>query len=288
MRGTLLFDEPMALHTALKVGGPADYFAVPADLAELQRLVTVLVASDIPYLLIGGGYNLLVRDGGFRGVVISLEALCSIDSTGDSLIIAGAGASNRALADYALKHSLSGIEFLAGIPGSLGGAVAMNAGAGGEAIADRLEMLTTLDNGAVTVTSKEKLCFGYRFLQLDPGEIIIGASLRLEPGSRSEIAVNIEAFMDQRRSSQQVGYPSAGSFFKNPPGKGAWRLIDEAGLRGYRVGGAQVSEVHANFLVNRGGAKAADFIAVADYIKQVVWKEAAVLLEEEVKIVGEN
>jgi UDP-N-acetylmuramate dehydrogenase len=288
MRGKVLFNEPMTHHTALKVGGPADCFTVPADLAEVQRLVTLLAADDVPYLVIGGGYNLLVRDGGFRGVVISLEALSSMDSPGDNLISAGAGVNNRALVDFALEHSLTGIEFLVGIPGRLGGAVAMNAGAGGQAVADRLETLTTLHNGEVTVKRKENLRFGYRFLQLKQGEIITGASFRLEPGSRSEIAGSIETFLAQRRSSQQVGYPSAGSFFKNPPGKAAWRLIDEAGLRGYRVGGAQVSEVHANFLVNRGGAKAADFIAVAEHIKQEVWKKAGILLEEEVKIVGED
>jgi UDP-N-acetylmuramate dehydrogenase len=288
LRGKILFNEPMALHTSLKVGGPADCFTVPVDLADLRRLVGFLAAEEVPCMVVGGGCNLLVRDGGFRGVIISLEELSRMERKDEHRIYAESGVNNRLLVDFARENALTGLEFLIGIPGRLGGAIAMNAGAGGHAIADRLETLTVLYNGKVTLKRKESLCYGYRFLQLDPGEIILGASFMLEKGSISDIAGNIEAFLDQRRSSQQVGYPNAGSFFKNPAEKAAWRLIDEAGLRGVRIGGAQVSEVHANFLVNRGGAKAADFIALADHVKKEVWRKSGALLEEEVKIVGED
>lgn len=288
LRGKLLVNEPMSLHTSLKVGGPADCFAVPADLDDLRNLVTCLSLNEVPCMVMGGGYNLLVRDGGFRGVIISLEALSRLECKEGNLVCAEAGVSNRELADFAGEHTLSGLEFLVGIPGRLGGAVAMNAGAGGQAITDRLECLTTLHKGVVIEKSKEDLHFGYRFMRLESGEIILGASFRLEKGSRAGIAERMGGVLEQRRSSQQVGYPNAGSFFKNPAGKAAWRLIDEAGLRGCRVGGAQVSEVHTNFLVNRGGAKAADFIALAEQVRNGVWKTAGILLEEEVKIVGED
>jgi UDP-N-acetylmuramate dehydrogenase len=288
LRGKLLVNEPMSRHTSLKVGGPVDWFAVPADLADLRNLATFLSLNEVPCLVIGGGYNLLVRDGGFRGVIISLEALSSLECKEENLVNAEAGVRNRELADFAVEHALTGLEFLVGIPGRLGGAVAMNAGAGGQAIADRLESLTTLYKGAVDIKSKEQLHSGYRFMHLEQGEIILGACFRLEKASRTVIADSMGRFLEQRRSSQQVGYPNAGSFFKNPAGGAAWRLIDEAGLRGYRVGGAQVSEVHTNFLVNRGGAKAADFIALAKHVRQEVLKSAGILLEEEVKIVGED
>lgn len=288
LRGKLLVNEPMSLHTSLKVGGPADFFAVPADLADLRSLVSFLGLNEVPWMVVGGGYNLLVRDGGFRGVVISLEALNRLECKEGNLVCAEAGVSNRGLADFAGEHALSGLEFLIGIPGRLGGAVAMNAGAGGQAIADRLESLTTLRKGVVTEIRNGMMHFGYRFMSLEPGEIILGACFRLEKGSRAVIADRVEAVLEQRRSSQQVGYPNAGSFFKNPDGKSAWRLIDEAGLRGCRIGGAQVSEAHANFLVNRAGATAADFIALAEQIRNGVLKTTGILLEEEVKIVGED
>jgi len=286
LRGEALFDEPMARHASLRAGGPADCFAIPADVDDLRCLVKFLGESGIPYLPVGGCCNLLVRDGGFRGTIISLEGLNRISYAGANILEAGSGVENRQLAQFTLENDLSGLEFLIGIPGRLGGALAMNAGAGGHAVTDSLETLRTLLNGTVTLKRKEDVEHGYRFLNLAPGEIIVGASFRLERESREVISAKIEGFLDHRRNTQQVGFPSAGSFFRNPAGKPAWRLIEEAGLRGYRIGGAQVSEVHANFLVNRGGAKAADFIRLASHIKQEVKKRTDITLEEEVKIVG--
>ncbi len=288
VRGEVLRDEPLARHTSLKVGGPADLLVVPADRDDLQTLIDRLLAANIPYLVLGGGYNLLVRDGGFRGVVISLSSLNRLEDLPGARIAAEAGATNGALVRFAEEWRLAGLEFLIGIPGTVGGALAVNAGAHGEAVLDRVESLTTLREGQIVVTGKEKLSFGYRHLALAPGEIVLAATFRLAPGSAAAIEERIEGFLAHRRTAQRVGYPNAGSFFKNPPGKHAWQLIDAAGLRGFRVGGAQVAEAHANFLVNRGGATARDFIELAGLVKAKVKEQSGILLEEEVRIVGEG
>jgi UDP-N-acetylmuramate dehydrogenase len=288
VRGELLRDEPLARHTSLKVGGPADLFVIPADRDDLQTLIDKLLIAQIPYLVVGGGYNLLARDGGFRGVVISLRSLNRLEELSGSRVVSEAGATNGSLVRFAEERSLTGLEFLIGIPGTVGGALAVNAGAHGEAVLDRVESLTTLRDGRVLVTGQEKLSFGYRHLALGPGEIVLAATFHVAPGSTTAIEERIEGFLAYRRTAQRVGYPNAGSFFKNPPGKQAWQLIDAAGLRGFRVGGAQVAEAHANFLVNRGGATARDFIELAGLIRAKVKEVSGIALEEEVRIVGED
>jgi UDP-N-acetylmuramate dehydrogenase len=287
IRGEVLNNEPLSRHTSLKVGGPADLFVTPADLDDLRALMAALGANGIPWMVIGGGYNLLVRDGGFRGAVISLKGLARLEQLDDGLVVAEAGVTTGTLALFAAERGLAGIEFLIGIPGTVGGALSMNAGAHGGAILDSVESLETIRGGEITVLAQGKLVYGYRFLSLADGEIIISAMFRLSAGSIIEIEERIGAFLEHRRSFQRVGYPSAGSFFRNPEGKQAWSLIADAGLSGYRVGGAQVSEAHANFLVNRGGAKAADFIELGGIIKERVKEFAGITLEEEVRIVGE-
>jgi len=286
IRGTVLRDEPMARHTSLRVGGPADWFVVPVDTDDLQSLLALLGEYEIPFLVVGGGYNLLVRDGGIRGCVISLERFDLLEREGEILVHAGAGVENAALVRFCRDQGLTGIEFLVGIPGRLGGALAMNAGAGGGEITDSLETLETLKGGVLTKWRKSQLVFGYRFLFLEQGEIIFKASFRLTKDNPEAIRGRIESFLEKRRATQQVGYPNAGSFFKNPPDGPAWRCIDGAGMRGVRVGGAEVSTVHANFLVNRGGASAADFLALAARVKETVREQSGVELIEEVKIVG--
>jgi UDP-N-acetylmuramate dehydrogenase len=286
LRGTLLFDEPMSLHTSLRTGGPADCFAIPKDIEDLRKLVTLLGEEAVPSLVTGGGFNLLVRDGGFRGVVISLEELSRLEIIGTDTINAQSGVENGTLAKFAMENGLGGLEFLIGIPGRVGGSLAMNAGAGGHEITDRLETLSILQCGAAVTRNKHELEFGYRFLKLATGEIILGASFRLKKENRGVIAKRIGDFQEHRLKTQKVGFPSAGSFFRNPPEKPAWRLIDEAGLRGHSIGGAQVSDIHSNFLVNRGGAKASDFIELAELIKSEIKKRTGINLEEEIKIVG--
>lgn len=288
LRGQVLEREPLARHTSLKVGGAADIFAVPEDRDDLQVLMTLLAGQTPPYLVIGGGYNLLVRDGGYRGVIISLARLTALEPLPGNRVDVEAGVTNRQLVGFCRERGLAGAEFLAGIPGSIGGALAMNAGAHGGTILELVVSLTTLREGTVVTTERRKLRYGYRHLELAPGEIILGARLQLATGDPAALGERIDSYLAHRRQHQNVGHPNAGSFFKNPTGEQAWRLIDQAGLRGYRVGGAQVSEVHTNFLVNAGGATAADFLELARVIKERVKEQCGVELEEEVRIVGED
>lgn len=286
IQGTVLHAEPMARHTSLRVGGPADWFVAPTDANDLQTLLTLLGEYEIPFVVVGGGYNLLVRDGGIRGCVISLERLNLLEREGECLVQAGAGVENAALVRFCRNEGLTGLEFLVGIPGRLGGALAMNAGAGGGEITDSLESLVTLKERTLIQREKSQLVFGYRFLLLEQGEIIIKAAFRLTKADPDEIGGRIAGYLEKRRATQQVGYPNAGSFFKNPVEGPAWRFIADAGLRGVRIGGAEVSAIHANFLVNRGGASAADFLALAARVKETVRERFRVELQEEVIIVG--
>jgi UDP-N-acetylmuramate dehydrogenase len=288
LRGELLVDEPMAGHTSLKTGGTADLFALPRDEEDLAALLAVARQRGVPTTIVGRGYNTLVRDGGIRGVVISLRHLETLERLDDGRIMVGAGVWSTDLARFAQSCSLSGVEFLVGIPGSVGGLLTMNAGAHGSAILGTVETLFTLRDGEPHQSPRSELVFGYRFLALAPGEIITRVLLHLDSEASSVIAGRMEDLKAQRCASQSVGHPNAGSFFKNPPGAAAWKLIDEAGLRGTRVGGAQVSEVHANFLVNLGGATTADFLSLAALIKERVRAGSGIQLEVEVVIMGED
>lgn len=288
LRGEAKWDEPMAQHTSLRIGGPADLFIEPADLADLKDALATLNAEQIPYFVVGGGYNLLVLDGGIRGCVISLRALDNIKPLKGDRIEVTAGVTNAMLCKIAAENDLGGIEFLCGIPGTFGGAIAMNAGAHGSEMMQRVESITTLREGEVVTRNREELEYGYRYLKLAPGEIVISAVLRLYPADRRGIEEKMTAYVASRSGAQRVGYPNAGSFFKNPPGMQAWRLIDEAGLRGVMVGGAQVSEVHTNFLINKCGARGVDMLALAALVKTRVQQTSGVVLEEEVRVIGEG
>jgi len=200
----------------------------------------------------------------------------------------GAGVHNGMLCRVAAENCLSGVEFLCGIPGSFGGALAMNAGAHGYETLQRVESLVTLRGSEVVTRSAAELEFGYRYLKLLPKEIVVSARLRLEEAERRDIEERMSGYLIHRGGAQRVAFPNAGSFFKNPPGQQAWRLIDGAGLRGVQVGGAQVSEVHANFLINRGGATATDFLALAALVKVKVEEMSSIVLEEEVRVIGEG
>lgn len=285
-RGELLENEPLCRHTSLRVGGPADLFAIPADQEDLRNLVGWLDSHAIPHMARGGGYNLLVRDGGFRGAIISLERFTRIELTGPGLVRAEAGAENLAVVRFAQERGLGGIGFISGIPGTVGGAIRMNAGAYGEGILSRTECLSLLRDGAVREFCMGDLSYGYRHLDLLPGDLVVAALFRLEERESHHTEAEIRKDLELRRSKHNVGFPSAGSFFKNPPGQAAWRLIDAAGMRGVAVGGAQVSPVHSNFLVNRGGATAQDFLKLAARVKAAVLETSGISLEEEVRIVG--
>ena len=286
--GELREQEPLSRHTSLRVGGPADFFAVPRDSDDLATLLRVLDEHGVSFLVVGGGYNLLVRDGGFRGAVISLEKFQNLAVRPFGEIRAEAGGRNIDLARLAEAHGLSGFEYLVGIPGTVGGALRMNAGAHGGEIFDHLVSLELTGPGGRQQLDKKTLNYGYRRLQLEPNKIIIAANFQLSRGSREEISAAMDSCLQKRRETQQVRFPNAGSYFKNPPGRSAWKLIDDAGLRGYTVGGAQVSDVHTNFLVNRGGATASDILGLAAVVKEKVAAQSGIILEEEVRIVGED
>lgn len=287
IRGQLLQNEPMHLHTSLKVGGPADIYAIPEDAEDLQNLLLWLSRQNMPWLTIGRGYNLLVRDKGIRGAVISLERLDRITMTGGTLVKAEAGAENLAVVRFAQKMGLGGIGFISGIPGTIGGAIKMNAGAYGKGILELADHLTLLRGGVIADFRMEELDYGYRHLKLEDGDIVLAAVFKLDACEPHHTEEEIRKDLELRRAKHNVGHPSAGSFFKNPHGRAAWRLIDAAGLRGAKIGGAQVSEVHSNFLINAGGATAQDFLDLAAMVKSAVFTTSTVTLEEEVRIVGE-
>ncbi len=286
--GDLHENESLSRHTSLRVGGPVDLLAVPRDRHDLLQLLNLLQREGIPWFILGGGYNLLVRDGGFRGVAISLKQFNHMQASRDGALTIEAGVRNIDLARLAEAHGLTGLEFLVGIPGTVGGAVRMNAGAHGGEIFDHLTSIDLLVDGNIQQLCKKSLNYGYRCLQLGTNEIIISANFQLESGTLENISATMDVCLHKRQDAQKVRFPNAGSFFKNPPGHSAWKLIDEAGLRGVTCGGAQVSEVHTNFLVNRGNATAADFLELARQVKEQVFRKCAVQLEEEVQIMGED
>lgn len=286
--GELLQNELMSRHTSLKVGGPADLYAVPKDLEDLMALVSWLDTEQIPRMVVGGGYNLLVRDGGIRGAVISLEKLNLIEQLAGGIIKAWAGAENLQVVRYGQQLGLGGIGFISGIPGTIGGAIRMNAGAYGNGLLDHVDSLCLLRQGIVQELQRSQINYGYRRLDLQTGDIILAATLQLEHIDPAATEEEIRKDLELRRTKHNVGYPSAGSFFKNPPDQAAWRLIDAAGMRGQTVGGAQMAELHSNFLINRGSATATDCLSLAQVVKEAVLATSGIQLEEEVRIVGEE
>lgn len=287
----VLTDEPLANHTTWRVGGLADWFIIPQNKHELQMAMRVLYQEEIPWRAIGRGSNLLVRDGGIRGAVIKVgKGLDHFEITGTQLT-AGGGFSFVRLAGKALKASLAGIEFASGIPGSVGGAVFMNAGAHGSEVSKVLSSAEVLlKTGELSRMSWHDFHFRYRttVLQKEVEGIVTEATFQLEPGDKDVIRKEITEVKDVRRKTQPLNLPCAGSVFRNPPNDHAGRLIEAAGLKGYRVGNAQVSTLHANFIVNRGQAKAADILALIHDIKHIVFEKYGVTLQPEVRVVGEG
>lgn len=284
-KGELLFDEPLARHVSLKVGGPVDLLAIPDSREELQQLVTQLDSHKIPRFVLGGGFNLLPTDEGYRGCAISLKRINRLQLD-DSIVTIEAGARNLSLARAVAELGLSGIEFLVGIPGSVGGAVRMNAGAHGSDIFSVIKTVTLLVQGQFKELPREQLNYGYRFFELPDDSLIVAAKLQLVEDSLQAVRGRMEEQLGLRWATQNVKFPNAGSFFKNPAGESAWRLIDQAGLRGFSVGNAQVSEIHTNFLVNNGNATASDFRALAESVKERVKATCGIELEEEVQLLG--
>ncbi|BAN68404.1 UDP-N-acetylmuramate dehydrogenase [endosymbiont of unidentified scaly snail isolate Monju] len=286
-RGELRFDEPLARHTSWRVGGAARRFYRPADAEDLAAFLRELPADE-PLLWLGLGSNLLVRDGGFAGTVIALKGrLDTIDIDGD-VLHAGAGASCARAARQAARAGLTGAAFLAGIPGTLGGALAMNAGAFGGEIWPVVRAVRTVDRaGILRRRLPADYRVGYREVTGPAGEWFVGVELQLRSGDVAAEQAAIRGLLERRAATQPTGLPSAGSTFRNPPGDHAARLIEAAGLKGYRIGGAEVSPKHANFLINTGEATAADIEALIAHVRDEVERRFGVRLQTEVHIVGE-
>ncbi|MBF0177493.1 MAG: UDP-N-acetylmuramate dehydrogenase [Magnetococcales bacterium] len=281
---------PLAPHTTWRIGGPARWLVFPSTVQEMSHLVQNL-AGEIPWLLLGGGSNVLIDDAGFQGVVMDLApGMNQIRMTDPWTIAAEAGVSTRTLAHFARRHGLTGAEFLAGIPGSVGGALRMNAGAYGGDMRQILQHAQVMDpTGQCHDRTPQELAMSYRRTQLPSGWFFVSGHFRLQPGDPERIRHTMRDFNQRRRHSQPLQYPSAGSVFCNPAtGPGAWQLIDAVGLRGVRQGGAQVAEKHCNFILNRGGARSGDILTLIDLIREKVLKKSHVGLELEVRIVSPN
>lgn len=280
--------EPMSKHTTFRIGGTADFFVMPKNREQIEAVLKLAKEENIPYLFVGNGSNLLVSDEGIRGVVIQIAGNFKQTEVHDCQIKAQAGISLAQLAKIALSHELTGFECLAGIPGTLGGAVAMNAGAYGGEIKDVLVQATVLDQeGHIVTLSKEELDLSYRSsVVTQKGYVVLEVLLELQKGKASEISAQMEELAKKRREKQPLDYPSAGSTFKRPEGYFAGKLIEDAGLRGFSVGDAQVSEKHCGFVINRQNASAKDVQTLIQQVQNEVEQKFGVRLETEVKMIG--
>lgn len=285
-----LVDEPMCNHTTFKIGGPADYLIFPADVEEVKSIFELIREYEIPFNVLGNGSNILVLDKGIPGAVIKFNSpMSSIRREGDKLI-AGAGASLKELSEYAAECGLTGMEFAIGIPGSVGGAVFMNAGAyDGEMKLVTTEVSAVSPDGEIKTYSADELEFGYRHSVFqDNGQAICQVTVTLKPGNANDIKEKMDGFTQRRESKQPLEMPSAGSTFKRPAGYYAGTLIEETGLKGLKVGGAQISEKHAGFVVNAGGATAEDVLGLIKEVQNRVYEKNGVKLFPEVRIIGEK
>jgi UDP-N-acetylmuramate dehydrogenase len=289
--GEVRFMELMSNHTSLRIGGAAEIFAMPRDLDSLKNIHLNLQKSNIPYIALGSGTNILIRDGGIEGAVVLLRSLKKIETLREEdefiFIHADAGALLAKLVRFSQEHGYSGLEGLAGIPGTVGGAICGNSGAFGYEIKDVLVSLEMMDSeGIVSRRRAEDIAFGYRKSGIRPEEFILGAEIRLKKDHAEAVSKRIGEFLRTKRERQPIWEPSAGCVFKNPPGASAGKLLDEAGCKGSKIGEVEVSEVHANFFVNKGNANALDFIKLMELVSLRVEKRFGILLEPEIKILG--
>lgn len=284
------FNEPMKQHTTLRVGGPADALVTIHTLDELQKVVKFAREREIPILVLGEGSNLIVRDGGIRGIVVRLSGELSRFTFDTQEVEVGSGTYLPHLLVKAAQRGLSGLECCTGVPGTVGGALISNAGSAEEFIGDRVKRLTILTyDGELRVVERDELKFSYRQSNIkELGLIVVSAVLDLTPDEPKAIMERIHRRWRYRWETQPVNMPCAGCIFKNPPGDRAGRLLDAAGLKGVRIGDAQVSTVHANFIVNLGNATAKDVLELAELMKRTVKEKFGVSLEYEVQIVGED
>ncbi len=288
--GVIAVNEPMRSHTSFKIGGPADVFVKPQNTAGLMRILQCCTQMEIPVLVMGNGTNLIVRDKGIRGVVVQIMDNMSAYSVEGEDITAEPGILLSRLSRIALEHELTGLEFAEGIPGTLGGAVAMNAGAYGSEMSFVVKQTEYLrPDGEVLLLDHSQHCFGKRssFIQTDGG-VVLKTRISLKKGERALISDKMAEFRARRQEKQPLDLPSAGSIFKRPEGNFAGKLVQDCGLRGYRIGGAEVSCLHCGFIVNTENATAMDVVTLIKYIRDRVYADFGVQLQTEVKIVGEE
>ena len=285
----VLVDEPLKEHTYTKLGGKADYYVTPESYEEVQKIVLFANEENIDFTLLGNGSNLIVRDGGIRGIVMNLEKLSDIRTEGTS-VISQSGAAIIEVSRHALKERLTGLEFACGIPGSVGGALYMNAGAYGGEIKDVLRSaLVCTREGELRTLLAEELDLSYRRSNIpDNGYIVLEATFDLRVGNFDEIKAVMDDLTEKRESKQPLEYPSCGSVFKRPPGYYAGKLIQDSNLQGVQIGGAQVSKKHAGFIVNIDNATATEYIALIKHVQKTVKEKFGVELEREVRIIGED
>ncbi len=288
IKSDLKKDEPMAKHTSWLVGGPADYYVCPANLEELVAVVTFCHQEGFPLYVLGNGTNLLVLDGGIRGMVLNINKNFSYIKPTETGLTAGAGTAMSYLATKSARLNLTGLEFAVGIPGTLGGAVIMNAGAFGGYIGEKVHSVKMVStSGQIISLEKDKLSFAYRDSNLAGRGVIFEVALVLKKGDTKESIERMTGFLEER-NRRHPNLPSAGSVFRNLPDLPAGKLIESAGGKGMKVGGAEVSTKHANFIVNTGGATAADILTLINSVRNLVKQKHGLDLKPEVKIVGEE
>jgi len=283
--GTIELGFPLAPITSFKIGGPADLYVEPMSPFELLSLLMYFQKVHLPFLVIGNGSNMLVSDEGFRGAVINLEKGFSFVQIDQESVTAGAGIRLATFVDFCISHGFAGTEMLAGIPGTLGGGIIMNAGAYGGEISDHLVDITLIHDASVLVVKKDEAGFTYRASALQ-SDIILSARFTLPSGSIDDLRARRRELLMKRNAAQPTTFPNAGSIFKNPPSAYAAKLIEASGLKGFRIGGAEVSVLHANFIISKTRATAADILAVINHVRRQVFEQKGIVLALEILLVG--
>lgn len=291
--GEVKFMEPMSNHTSLKIGGPADIFAIPHDLLSLINMHIHFKKNRIPFLPLGGGTNILVRDGGIKGAVISFRSFGKIETAEEEdeyvYVSADAGTLLRKIVNFSKEKGYSGIEGLAGIPGTVGGAICGNAGAFGYEVKDVLVSVKIMSvEGKIKEYKAEEIGLEYRSSRILSDDLILSAEIKLKKDKKEKVSARVEDFLKIKKQRQPIWEPSAGCVFKNPPGVSAGKLIDEAGCKGMRIGDVEVSSVHANFFINKGKALASDFVMLMNEVARSIKEKFGVILEPEIKIAGRD
>lgn len=287
IKSEVRFNEQMKKYTTFQIGGIADAFVFPEDLIELKKIILFSKKESISYFVIGNGSNILVKDEGIRGIVISLKKVCNKLELNNNELIVGSGLKLNDVLTFTYKNNFSGLEFLIGIPGTIGGAIKMNAGIREKSISEIIKEIYLMDeNGNIISLPKDKVCFGYRQTFLPYNSIILETKLELQPSNKKEIKKKMEFFLNKKKETQPLNKKSAGCVFKNPIEESAGYLIDKAGLKGTKIGDAMVSLQHANFIVNENQAKAKDVLELIEFIKTKVKKQFNINLELEIKIIG--